>query len=209
MLTACGIETRRSSRAFNSSERCWLQQCLPLAVLKPLPHALITSLFKGCNSAYRLRYWNFHAIWHRFIDCFELQQCLPLAVLKHFSNECQQPIVAVLQQCLPLAVLKLVRTGRKSFRLGTRLQQCLPLAVLKQSYVATVNLPSAVATVLTACGIETCHLLDTFIHYLIVATVLTACGIETPYTSTEIDGTYRVATVLTACGIETKPCPSK
>ena len=81
---------------------------------------------------------------------------------------------------IPLAVLKLVRTGRKSFRLGTRLQQCLPLAVLKQSYVATVNLPSAVATVLTACGIETFEMNVCYtVHFKAVATVLTACGIET------------------------------
>ena len=38
----------------------------------------------------------------------------------------------------------------------------------------------AVATVLTACGIETCTLKEMFVALTdIVATVLTACGIET------------------------------
>ena len=60
----------------------------------------------------------------------------------------------------------------------------------------------AVATVLTACGIET--ILREFNARLRanVATVLTACGIETKmwdiYTKVS-----DVATVLTACGIET------
>ena len=62
-----------------------------------------------------------------------------------------------------------------------------------------------VATVLTACGIETISI--SFIKYVVpptVATVLTACGIETTkaifYVVTSL-----VATVLTACGIETLP----
>ena len=61
-----------------------------------------------------------------------------------------------------------------------------------------------VATVLTACGIETCKLHSLIISYSTeVATVLTACGIETRryYHGTIKD--LRVATVLTACGIET------
>ena len=54
-----------------------------------------------------------------------------------------------------------------------------------------------VATVLTACGIEThkCHHLFPF---LIVATVLTACGIETPSSEDDLflesgcNSTYRL-----------------
>ena len=64
-----------------------------------------------------------------------------------------------------------------------------------------------VATVLTACGIETMrkrNLLTFFV--VLVATVLTACGIETTQTRS-LSGSYMsflwVATVLTACGIET------
>ena len=37
----------------------------------------------------------------------------------------------------------------------------------------------AVATVLTACGIETTKMAVNIEDYLLVATVLTACGIET------------------------------
>ena len=62
-----------------------------------------------------------------------------------------------------------------------------------------------VATVLTACGIETLFRRQFGLGVqLPVATVLTACGIETgkklpaPYLKFSI-----VATVLTACGIET------
>ena len=67
-----------------------------------------------------------------------------------------------LQQCLPLAVLKL---SSDELVKGTfMLQQCLPLAVLKLCRPHQLAVPSAqVATVLTACGIETisCYLLRT------------------------------------------------
>ena len=98
------------------------------------------------------------------------------------------------------------------------------------SLVATSR-PSCVATVLTACGIETCHTKadGTKEYRTAVATVLTACGIETYRQSKTIpyrrclplqqylplavlkriiqdankDSNVKVATVLTACGIET------
>ena len=82
-----------------------------------------------------------------------------------------------------------------------------------------------VATVLTACGIETTSFMPNILPGSPVATVLTACGIETMYQNI-VDGdevlqqclplavlklnllrdtmsTFTVATVLTACGIET------
>ena len=88
----------------------------------------------------------------------------------------------------------------------------------------------AVATVLTACGIETkVHILKWFLLSLNrcnstyrlrywnkisvfnntlnsqkVATVLTACGIETKWCPVSTNTQMQVATVLTACGIETK-----
>ena len=61
------------------------------------------------------------------------------------------------------------------------LQQCLPLAVLKPSGTDFMFLLGRVATVLTACGIETvvpCEQ-SAYLYLVIVATVLTACGIET------------------------------
>ena len=85
----------------------------------------------------------------------------------------------------------------------------------------------AVATVLTACGIET-KIISIIIIIYIVATVLTACGIETEYQLASLffyqfelqqylplavlkliiqelmrTANESVATVLTACGIET------
>ena len=112
------------------------------------------------------------------------------------------------------------------------LQQYLPLAVLKHTWVWRILIPAnkKVATVLTACGIETlkCEksnltipgMLQQYLplavlkrieelefmnrYFATVATVLTACGIETVEClrrcSTHL---WRVATVLTACGIET------
>ena len=64
--------------------------------------------------------------------------------------------VRMLQQCLPLAVLKHehLKDITDAF---SRLQQCLPLAVLKLNkfYAENPITFRIVATVLTACGIET------------------------------------------------------
>ena len=62
-----------------------------------------------------------------------------------------------------------------------------------------------VATVLTACGIETDIEREVIAPDFPVATVLTACGIETCHESHLLPSSYfrPVATVLTACGIET------
>ena len=61
-----------------------------------------------------------------------------------------------------------------------------------------------VATVLTACGIETfTSIIQGGLSNVFVATVLTACGIETSSISTTDSLHFPVATVLTACGIET------
>ena len=61
-----------------------------------------------------------------------------------------------------------------------------------------------VATVLTACGIETVGAKDIGSYVSKVATVLTACGIETHMEcKAPMHMKWLVATVLTACGIET------
>ena len=65
-------------------------------------------------------------------------------------------------------------------------------------------LEPTVATVLTACGIETTLSYKLIVIILAVATVLTACGIETEVHPHDCLPKYCVATVLTACGIETE-----
>ena len=136
-------------------------------------------------------------------------------------------VTTALQQCLPLAVLK-----QDIFRnrvIILKLQQCLPLAVLKLDWNRSISVYfPGVATVLTACGIETTSKVGHIFINSIVATVLTACGIETvsseylcfkntsmlqqclPLAVLKQPSIYNiilfvlfVATVLTACGIET------
>ena len=164
MLTACGIET-------NS---------LPLYVVWPKPVATVltacgieTSSWLlnligfnlCCNSAYRLRYWNkkeFFRINQRIH--YRLQQCLPLAVLKPFEfGPCHirlTGVATVLTAC-GIETMNQRRVGElwsiscnsayrlrywnKLYRLQrvlypTRLQQCLPLAVLKQHHLLTWTL---------------------------------------------------------------------
>ena len=156
----------------------------------------------------------------------QLQQYLPLAVLKPWLWKdwpSKLSLLLKLQQYLPLAVLKLLQDDtfvlhasescNSTYRLRywniaewlfviihkLVLQQYLPLAVLK-----LVELPlsvelSLVATVPTACGIETwknCNILHS--HAFGVATVPTACGIETPLKQDEklfwssCNSTYRL-----------------
>ena len=60
------------------------------------------------------------------------------------------------------------------------MQQCLPLAVLKLYPKTALKVSTEkVATVLTACGIETIDQNKKQKEEIKVATVLTACGIET------------------------------
>ena len=88
--------------------------------------------------------------------------------------------LALLQQYLPLAVLKL-ELYRKGNTAYVMLQQYLPLAVLKLIYKLWMRCPlNDVATVPTACGIETSENPSTCGGFIKVATVPTACGIETP-----------------------------
>ena len=98
-----------------------LQQYLPLAVLKQVKMSWTTETLNtrwGCNSTYRLRYWN------RILD------------------DAIQRFTSLLQQYLPLAVLKL------------------------HNYMEDLGaLQQFVATVLTACGIET-HLHDLWLNWL-------------------------------------------
>ena len=85
-----------------------------------------------------------------------LQQRLPLAVLKLLRCQLLRVSMVALQQRLPLAVLKLMCSSNSFFGRAAMLQQRLPLAVLKRVWSFATNAPLlAVATALTACGIET------------------------------------------------------
>ena len=61
----------------------------------------------SCNSAYRLRYWNFSKFLKVLFNTFRLQQCLPFTVLKLKKKDFLLKKEMMLQQCLPFTVLKL------------------------------------------------------------------------------------------------------
>ena len=154
VLTACGIETWKIPRAKPNYWR--LQQCLPLAVLKLTIPGTQGVQGKRCNSAYRLRYWNQLYFLGSFRLRYELQQCLPLAVLKLMRKILLLSASSgSLQQCLPLAVLK---PSRPSSVLASTLAGCNSAYRLRywNPHQLRLNpLFRRVATVLTACGIET------------------------------------------------------
>ena len=190
-----------------SSNSCKLQQYLPLAVLKLKAASPARPVSPPCcNSTYRLRYWNWRRN-SRVINSSE-RCCNSTYRLRYwnqtkahwFTNASQY---RRLQQYLPLAVLKpWIKASEKRSTTASMLQQYLPLAVLKLFtsfvYIVTVHW---VATVLTACGIETSSIILATISSFLVATVLTACGIETgrfvssrlnPYFFLCCNSTYRL-----------------
>ena len=130
VLTACGIETVH--------DRIWILNCL-----------------LSCNSTYRLRYWNDIIPPKPIFKILRLQQYLPLAVLKLV------PLVDLLlyrKCCNSTYRLRYWNSTRlTSLNIFATLQQYLPLAVLKHtiSDVTRTWTVLKVATVLTACGIET------------------------------------------------------
>ena len=146
-----------------------MQQYLPLAVLKlslscHLYHLQmeVATVLTACGietQPYQLR----------MAKLFSLQQYLPLAVLKLSNFPCLILVKTWLQQYLPLAVLKpFALLCSRVF--GLWLQQYLPLAVLKHYNIGDNAIFSCnVATVLTACGIETIKISFAF------ATTFVAC----------------------------------
>ena len=135
VLTACGIETsflkhfKRGLRYFGLQQylplavlkrvlhyvvgyfsRRQLQQYLPLAVLKLVDKAVNYARFtaEGCNSTYRLRYWNMKAISNN--PCLPPKGCNSTYRLRYWNEGevvvSDRTYKAMLQQYLPLAVLK-------------------------------------------------------------------------------------------------------
>ena len=130
--TACGIETNEF-----------------MIVSKPF--------IVSCNSTYRLRYWNGIFMKNVYNKQHVLQQYLPLAVLKQLIYSIARFNSMIgLQQYLPLAVLKLNDSDLME-KICHKLQQYLPLAVLKRHWRRRICVVPIylVATVPTACGIET------------------------------------------------------
>ena len=87
VLTVYGIETPVEYTYQSPSSIGPLQQYLPFTVLKRDPYeAYRAEEVYGCNSTYRLRYWN-ECLWvGRIHFLHELQQYLPFTVLKLEKN---------------------------------------------------------------------------------------------------------------------------
>ena len=107
----------------------------------------------GCNSAYRLRYWNasYTLILSGFIS---VATVLTVYGIETFTSNFRRRTLRWLQQCLPFTVLKLFLNER--YIRFFSLQQCLPFTVLKPTiWRWTLSIIFTVATVLTVYGIET------------------------------------------------------
>ena len=130
VLTACGIETTRNITFYHFCFQS-LQQCLPLAVLKPTSVLFsFTLLFFSCNSAYRLRYWNDNSVAKFFAAKDKVA-----TVLTACGIETEHPLEefeALMQlRCNSAYRLRYWNSSAASTRPFAKLQQCLPLAVLK------------------------------------------------------------------------------
>ena len=135
-----------------------LQQCLPLAVLK-LKHVSTTLINFGisCNSAYRLRYWNIFWLIHSISSHARVATVLTACGIETLNFfKISSTIFTVLQQCLPLAVLKLVNNSNGFVGLNISCNSAYRLRywnAIKAYFLKSFDFN--VATVLTACGIET------------------------------------------------------
>ena len=114
----------------------------------------MTLRFRGCNSTYRLRYWNFP---EKGIIFISEDSCNSTYRLRYWNEERD---IFAFTTCFKV------------------LQQYLPFTVLKPPWMAIKALMLAVATVLTVYGIET-GLNGNIVPCWGVATVLTVYGIET------------------------------
>ena len=155
-----------------------LQQCLPLAVLKLVRWCAQAAGFLGCNSAYRLRYWN-----NVIENVLSFASCCNSAYRLRYWNFFW---LFRLSEGITVGCNSAYRLRYWNPRLAERLSQsawsCNSAYRLRYWNDLLTYFPtfmSVVATVLTACGIETIRLAWTSALSRGVATVLTACGIET------------------------------
>ena len=156
VLTACGIETYDSNIGWDVKDST-LQQYLPLAVLKPAvgnrsanPFISVATVLTVCG-----------------IETLSGNACRTMA------DSCNSAYcLRYWNPALEIVLFDLATTP---------LQQCLLLAVLKHTNSSSKEVKDSffVATVLTACGIETSSLAFVGMNRIQVATVLIAYDIDT------------------------------
>ena len=150
----------------------------PKPIFKPHEYWLCKACC--CNSTYRLRYWN--------------------------HNDVVAPVLTT-SSCNSTYRLRYWNETEKSFKVNiSRLQQYLPLAVLKLSLCATHSDEVVLVCCNSTYRLRYWNNINIIItpSISLVATVLTACGIETDREAFKrLALAIQVATVLTACGIET------
>ena len=135
-----------------------MQQYLPLAVLKRFIYChLLQRCYVGVATVLTacgietlkdtIKYCKYHKV----------ATVLTACGIETFSSNSLHSSTTTLQQYLPLAVLKQLKFHHLLDNDERKLQQYLPLAVLKLAalHATFVVLVLLVATVLTACGIET------------------------------------------------------
>ena len=179
-----------------------MQQCLPLTVLKLIRYEeFVLMAGSGCNSAYRLRYWNFNSLeiiitlvscnsayrlryWNMFLaqaGDTQANACCNSAYRLRYWNGLHKLKILGDEQFSCNSAYRLrywnVRPDTNTDSMNS-LQQCLPLTVLKRT-----NWPSRLAS-FVGCNSayrlrywNLNHNIDIILHE--VATVLTAYGIET------------------------------
>ena len=163
--------------------------------MRPLP--------ASCNSAYRLRYWNV-TITTNFliIDSF---RCNSAYRLRYWNRIYLKILIKIYICCNSAYRLRYWNFAgeRPSFKCFMSCNSAYRLRYWNRSFLIHFKVV-LVATVLTACGIETWSQTASYRWKYPVATVLTACGIETMVFFLLFRSSSMVATVLTACGIETE-----
>ena len=205
VLTVYGIETHGKLVSNKHIVVNMLQQYLPFTVLKRCTYwfnylwfynfvATVLTVYGietihkyekipeacGCNSTYRLRYWNLRPVGKNTDRAALLQQYLPFTVLKLLRHLFQRLDVGGLQQYLPFTVLKHA-ADQLELSFARQLQQYLPFTVLKlvRAMASRTDNHRGCNSTYRLRYWNVALVSTTRRTYLQVATVLTVYGIET------------------------------
>ena len=182
VLTACGIETVKRWKEVQPLISCCNSTYRLRYWNSTVVNDAVSIGHNSCNSTYRLRYWNLKLAMLHLQECSqELQQYLPLAVLKRFFLK----RVILSRSCCNSTYRLRYWNGKvfiKDVCSASQLQQYLPLAVLKPPSKLPSKLSWMVFSCNSTYRLRYWNILGgvwTERWSIGVATVLTACGIET------------------------------
>ena len=189
MITGCNSAYRLrywnlSSRAFNSSERCCCNSAYRLRYwnAKDTTAPFFKTKFR-CNSAYRLRYWNLAWLLSMMWPACSCNSAYRLRYWNLVTIASPIWICPTVATVLTACGIETITEIVSIVIIYNKLQQCLPLAVLKLSWIALDKQHQSCCNSAYRLRYWNRIISQDWWNTIVVATVLTACGIETSSSS--------------------------